>query len=1022
MLPALAVGVMAFIFFTSPRIPTEDLNAPIKLEEKTDTIGEKKTDKHQNSFVSHKQSLSIEREHETGVDAHFTGWLTVSRKYFIYPTGGPNNSGNPPQPESNSASLNQSESAYSSLYKFISNSGNSGGNGSSKGNGSQSSSSITPGNGAAGQQQDPVTIQKKSKLIKYFAVLRHGNLFLYEDQEQKNMKHVIVIAHHFVTIWPPNVPDGQLFAKRSAICLVKVDLGLKKDESVDEQLESVLTDPDTPPNNAFYLYSDYCSEKEDFYFALVRASKRYNIHSHLPPNVSPETQYSKFNPVHMAHPLHYKTVNMMDLIQTLHSSDANIQTRWLNALLGRLFLSMNKTSLFEDYFRNRIITKLTRTKRPSFLSEIEVTKISAGDSIPYFTNLKLSELTPEGKLTVESDVSYSGNFSLEITTKVVINLGSRFKPREVTIALSVALRHLEGRLVIKMKPPPSDRIWYAFETMPKISLHVEPIVSSRQIKYSVVTNTIESRIREAIKETLVLPFLDDLSFYDTRGEVYRGGIWDPSVRLEKPEETASVDLKPDGLNKSPETLEPIDDPYSATSGLENDKSKLRQRKTTADLRSSSFISEAPSTISEPAYSPELNFSESVDGSPSLNNEVPFDLTEHIGELKRSGHTFPEQKSNKNTIVGAMKKIGTWYMKDRKNSSTENQDSVDSIRKKIAHTLSKDSLKQFNNSGENAYSSSSPLQAPSPHKFPPEIMNSIKKSNIETKPHYEQELLDKVNEPQISSKKEELSTPDTNQSTVSETQDVAHAENPSLTLLKKSEPSAKVTIPTSDDELGSSIALPTTIQTHTIGSAKSSLSSSLSSSGDTKPTSFLDVLPESSSTTNNDENIIQTDLKRTRSSVPHVKRKAVGSGPDLPSLATGREEQLTKAPPDTPFKMSPFSSATELPEPSVTESDKLDLGFKFNPYYQSPQSTTKEDKEVLSLKESEKSLEQFLEQASAQLEASPIGTGMSPKKHRSPRKTSVHNDTESQETGVTDNEVLLSYRRGKQLKPQGGKIF
>lgn len=411
-------------------------------------------------------SLSIEREHETGVDAHITGWLTVSREYFIYPTGGPNNSGNPPQPASNAALLTKNESAYSTLYKLMSNNASKFSSSSSNSSPQSSSASTPTSSSNNGSNSSPTP--KKSRLSKYFAVLRHGNLFLYNDADQQDVKHVVVIAHHVVTMWPPHVSDGELFAKRSAICLVKIPLGHNSVNDSDFDMAKILSDSSKPPKNAFFLYSDFCSEKEDFYFALIRASKRYNIHS-PPPQTTVESRSSVFNPIYMAHPLHYKTSNMMDLIQTLHSTDANIQTRWLNALLGRLFLSVNRTSSFESYFRNKIITKLTRTKRPSFLSEIQVTKISSGDSIPYFTNPRLVELTPEGRLTVESDLAYSGNFSLEITTKAIINLGSRFKTREVTIALSITLQRLEGKLVLKVKPPPSDRLWYAFETMPKVS-------------------------------------------------------------------------------------------------------------------------------------------------------------------------------------------------------------------------------------------------------------------------------------------------------------------------------------------------------------------------------------------------------------------------------------------------------------------------------------------------------------------------------------------------------------------------
>lgn len=403
---------------------------------------------------------SVEREQESGTDAYFSGWLTVSREYFIYPTGGTNNTGNPPPLASNIASLHKNESAYSTLYKLI--------NSSKSGNSSSSSLSATLTSGQSSTSSSPA---KKSSLVKYFGVLRNGNLFLYDSSDQKNVKQVIVAAHHFVTLWPPNLPDGQLFVKRTAICLIRIPSGYASVEELDKDMKMMLSDPNVPPKNAFYLYSDFCSEKEDFYFALIRASKRYKTNNiEKASKASLSSISSIFNPVFMAHPLGHKTSEMIGLIKSLHISDSNMQTLWINALFGRLFLSLNKTEVLTTYFRNRIVSKIARTKRPSFLSEIEVTKISCGNSVPFFSNPRLAELTPEGRLTVETDIKYSGKFVLEITTNVLINLGTRFKTREVPIALSVTLTHLEGRLVIKMKAPPSDRLWYAFETMPKVSI------------------------------------------------------------------------------------------------------------------------------------------------------------------------------------------------------------------------------------------------------------------------------------------------------------------------------------------------------------------------------------------------------------------------------------------------------------------------------------------------------------------------------------------------------------------------
>lgn len=106
----------------------------------------------------------------------------------------------------------------------------------------------------------------------------------------------------------------------------------------------------------------------------------------------------------------------------------------------------------------------------------------------------------------------------------------RFKPREVNLVLSVVLKRLEGHAIIKIKPPPSNRVWMTFETMPKMELDIEPIVGSRQIIWNPILRVIESRIREVIAETIVLPHWDDTPFTDTIAQLFRGGIWEEQLK------------------------------------------------------------------------------------------------------------------------------------------------------------------------------------------------------------------------------------------------------------------------------------------------------------------------------------------------------------------------------------------------------------------------------------------------------------------------------------------------------------
>ena len=329
---------------------------------------------------------------------------------------------------------------------------------------------------------------------------------LYDDSEQIDVRHVISLEHHDVSIYggPEEIPEGELWIKRNAICLTRNKRAASTSQTT------------TLP---FFLFCENTSEKEDFYFALLKNQEKIPGSKESPPV-----------------PQEYEVKDIITLVQRLHSSEEHLQTRWLNALVGRLFLSLYKTPELEAFIRNKMTKKISRVKKPNFITKLVLQKIDMGEGAPFLTNPKLKDLTVNGDCTAEADLKYTGKFRIEIAATARLDLGTRFKAREVELVLAVVVNKLEGHVLIRFKPPPNNRFWVSFESMPSLDLKIEPIVSSRQITYNVVLRAIESRIREVVAETLVLPSWDDIPFLDTSGELFRGGVWKRDVKPAQPVE------------------------------------------------------------------------------------------------------------------------------------------------------------------------------------------------------------------------------------------------------------------------------------------------------------------------------------------------------------------------------------------------------------------------------------------------------------------------------------------------------
>jgi hypothetical protein len=66
---------------------------------------------------------------------------------------------------------------------------------------------------------------------------------------------------------------------------------------------------------------------------------------------------------------------------------------------------------------------------------------------------------------------------------------------KVPLSLAIKISSVRGTMRIHLKPPPGDRVWYGFTSMPEIEWELESSVGDRKISSSYITSLIGNRIK-----------------------------------------------------------------------------------------------------------------------------------------------------------------------------------------------------------------------------------------------------------------------------------------------------------------------------------------------------------------------------------------------------------------------------------------------------------------------------------------------------------------------------------------------
>ena len=267
----------------------------------------------------------------------------------------------------------------------------------------------------------------------------------------------------------------------------------------------------------------------------------------------------------------------------------------LNVLLARMWASSKSTGKMQEWFRQKIVTKLNKLTQSNtggnggkYLSNITVVRVHTGNSAPMFQRFGDVTYSTYGDLEFLADLVYEGGF------EAVLEAEFKLDRLKMSLRFSIRVSSVRGTLRLKTNPWPASRIWWGFTQVPDIKLDIKSTASERStmsgvMDFGVVKDMLRAKILEGVEDALVWPNMEDLCMFGCQEQelhperLFRGNSMDEQEGdLGNGAETGGLDVPKNGKNHSRSSSRASERSVSSSTSTEEQDQQQQQR--TMDLQ------------------------------------------------------------------------------------------------------------------------------------------------------------------------------------------------------------------------------------------------------------------------------------------------------------------------------------------------------------------------------------------------------------------------------------------------------